>query len=212
MVKTLDLTGVRFGRLVATHRVTSPSVKAISRSVWLCKCDCGGSVEVVGTSLTSGNTESCGCIGREKTIARNTTHGGSSRPEYISWMAMRSRCNSPTNSKYAYYGGRGIGYHESWNDFQTFLSDMGERPAGATLERKDSNADYGPENCVWASRTSQARNRRITLRLTLKGVTKPLAEWSDLLGIPYYTLKARKMSLKWPDEKSLTTPVRGSKC
>lgn len=86
-------------------------------------------------------------------------HGHSSRvgvsPTYISWIGMRSRCDYPTHRKYHLYGGVGITYDPRWKDFKTFLADMGERPEGKTLDRKENHLGYHKENCVWATPTEQ---------------------------------------------------------
>lgn len=82
-------------------------------------------------------------------------------PTYKTWESMKSRCNNPCNERYKDYGGRGIQVCSSWNiSFDAFLADMGERPEGLTLDRKDNNKDYNKQNCRWASAAQQQRNTR----------------------------------------------------
>lgn len=98
--------------------------------------------------------------------------GGKVSPEYKSWESMKSRCSNQNTEKYARYGGRGITVCPEWQaSFAQFYADMGRRPAGMTLERKDNDLDYSPGNCVWASRTQQARNRHTNAPSGVVGVS-----------------------------------------
>ena len=101
---------------------------------------------------------------------------------------MRRRCNEVTHDQYKYYGGAGIKVCERWQDsFENFLADMGERPKGMTLDRKDPKGDYEPSNCRWATQKEQMNN---TTR-SVKFEGKTLTEWSEELGIKYDTLSYR---------------------
>lgn len=123
---------------------------------------------------------------------------------------MKSRCYSPANDAYENYGGRGIEVCPEWrDDFSQFLIDMGKRPSGLTLERIDNNGPYSKGNCRWASRAEQANNRRSSHVLTLNGVSRTVAEWATVTGLPIEVLYARVNKLKWNHQRALTQPLRG---
>ena len=134
----------------------------------------------------------------------HTTHTGSS-PTYKSWHMMKQRCYNPNNAQYHDYGGRGITMCAKWLSFENFLADMGERPDGTSLERKDNNIGYYPDNCRWATKSEQQRNRRTNVRLTLGNTTMILVDWAAKLDITPHALIGRLR--RWPLEKALTTPA-----
>ncbi len=143
-----DLTGKRFGMLVV--------VKRDYRFIWLCQCDCGTVCRVRSYNLCNGNTKSCGC---QRVKHRHTTHTTVS-PTYSVWRSMIQRCTNTKVNSYKLYGGRGITVCERWSDFSNFVADMGERPPGLSLDRRDNDKGYSKANCRWATAAEQTANRR----------------------------------------------------
>ncbi len=117
--------------------------------------------------------------------------GEPASPEYQSWQAMRSRCNRVGNVKYKLYGGRGIRVCASWSAFANFLADMGPRPPGTTLDRINSDGNYEPGNCRWATHLEQRRNRRDMKRYEYAGKRLTLHEIAKASGVSYYTIRGR---------------------
>lgn len=166
----VDVTGQRFGRLVAQAMVYE--FREDSKAT--CVCDCGSVITSLVYNLKNGNTSSCGCLSQEIRAARgrdmgsmqgkkNATHGMSATPTYKSWLDARKRCFSPQNKRYEDYGARGITMCAAWaKSFEAFHADMGTSPTGLTLDRRDVNGNYEPGNCRWATKTEQARNTRST--------------------------------------------------
>ena len=112
-------------------------------------------------------------------------------PIYASWQQMIQRCTNSNNPAFKNYGARGITVCDRWKHFPNFLADMSPRPEGMTIERKDNNLGYSPDNCKWATRSEQNRNRRNSLKVTIDGVTKHIRQWCEEYGISFNTVKSR---------------------
>lgn len=112
-------------------------------------------------------------------------------PLYSVWSDMRQRCRNPRYPQWKDYGGRGITICPTWDDYKQFAADMGERPAGHTLDRIDNDGPYSKENCRWASRKDQARNQRVTRTVLIEGLRYCAADLADLSGLKTDTIVQR---------------------
>lgn len=196
---TIDLTGKRFGRLfvLGLNHKTQKSViskrtgKTINRGYrqyYECICDCGKHSIVLEDNLKMGYTKSCGCIHSEVIKERNTKHGLSySRINKI-YRCMKQRCYNKKTPSYKYYGGRGITICDKWKDnftsFYNWAIKNGYKE-NLTIDRVDVNGNYCPENCRWATYSEQARNKRNNHLITFNGETHCIADWADILDVPY---------------------------
>lgn len=155
MTKLIVLTGQKFGRLTVTGRSEK---RRSAGALWECLCECGGVALSDSLKLRTGHTRSCGCMKVE--AVPNLSHGHSGTRTHRSWKEMRQRCLNPNSDQWQWYGGRGIGICPEWSSFERFLMDMGQRPAGKTIDRIDSDGGYEKANCRWATPTEQAETNR----------------------------------------------------
>jgi hypothetical protein len=190
-----DFIGKRFGRWTVLER---DGTNHPAR--WLCRCECGTVKSVNGSNLARGKTQSCGCLHKEM----KSTHGSTKTPTYAIWEGMIGRCTNPRNVAWKDYGGRGIFVCDRWRDFENFLADMKERPPGLTIERRDNDKGYSPQNCVWVSRAEQARNRRSNRLATLHGETLCVADWCDKLGVTRKMVYSR-LRRGWSTEEAIVS-------
>lgn len=200
-----DITGRSFDAWTALRFIEGSGSK---HPKWKCVCKCGNVRDIDYYALTGGRTRSCGCL-RQKLIGEKTrTHGKARTKIYSIWVGIITRCCNPNTPNFCDYGGRGITVCDRWrNSFENFYSDMGERPRGMSIERIDNDAGYSPENCKWATRAEQSRNRRNNRRLTLNGETRCLAEWSKITGLNPITITSR-LKRGWSEERALTEKLK----
>lgn len=209
--------GEKLGRLTV---VGVGGVNKRGRKLVAFTCDCGAAVEYQMTAVSSGNTLSCGCLRRDLLAAKNFKHGHrvreektgvKTRTEYTIWKRMRTRCNDESDRKYPAYGGRGIKCCDRWNDFELFLSDMGERPSlQHSLDRIDNNGNYEPGNVRWATASQQARNKRNSRFVEFEGKLVSLADLVERFNVRYGLVSGR-LGLGWPIERAISEPVQSNK-
>lgn len=204
----LIVPGDRFGRLEFLREIEStrrPNGRLIRRGIF--RCDCGVEKPISFVCVWSKETESCGCLIVEAVRAANTRHGLTNTPTHKSWESMLRRCENPNDKDYPRYGGRGIQVCERWSRFESFLEDMGQCPAGLTIERRNNNRHYCPSNCYWGTRKTQARNRSNNRVLTVRGVTGCISELCEHFQADYYRTMSR-LHLGWPIERALFEPLQ----
>lgn len=192
-----------------TGKITKPLSKTYGRWTVLehigqkarCRCECGTERLVVAYDLRKGVSTNCGCVRKETLPAAaksaNKVHGASKSTEYRVWVDMRRRCHSPERPDFHRYGGRGIEVCERWRDsFETFLADMGPRPKGRTLDRRDNDGPYSPTNCYWATKWEQERNKRTNVRVVVDGVAMIATDAAQKLGVSKNVVSRRMKSGK----------------
>ena len=199
------------GATVGYLTVLRPAPNKGQCTAWLCKCRCGKEIIMTTGSLRSGLNKSCGCYRATRNRLGNVTHGLSSERLYRLWIGMRSRCGNPRNSAYHNYGARGIMVCREWqNDFPAFYSwavSHGYKDQ-LTIERKDYNGNYEPENCTWIPKPEQSYNLRTNRLITCNGITKSIREWSLETGISVGAIKGRIDTMKWSVEDALRIPIQ----
>lgn len=171
------------------------------KEVCRCQCQCGTERTVDSYQLRKGYSQSCGCT-RNNRLRHGHARKGKLSPEWQAWNHMHQRCYNPKDKHYQDYGGRGISVCDEWMTFDAFLSDMGLRPTGCSLDRIDGSGNYFPSNCRWADKYTQAQNRRTVILIEFNGQKRCVAEWSRLLGINRRTIQARYYK-GWPTHEIL---------
>lgn len=209
--------GQRFGRL----RVFIPAGRYKGRPAALCICDCGTLKGARIGDLWSGGVRSCGCLNQERILKLNggkrLSCGLPSKdiPEYRIWMLMIQRCTNPKASGFDRYGAKGVEVCPRWrHSFDAFYEDMGPRPEGRfpsgysrySIDRRDSEAGYCPENCYWATSDVQTRNKGNNVWVTYQGERMCLGDAAARAGISARTVRGR-MKKGWPEENWFEPPT-----
>lgn len=204
----MNLEGKRFNRLVG--------IKEISPEKWEFRCDCGKVKTFYKFNVTSGKSQSCGCLRNERIKKANTTHGFAKTEVsvfYKKYQSAKNRCTNSRDKNFVKYGGKGIKF--LWSSFEEFKEDMYKSFVkhvdkfgikDTQIDRIDFNGNYCKENCRWATRIEQARNKSNNRILIFKGVSRCLPEWSDILNIPQKVI-TKRIWRGWSTKRALTTPV-----
>lgn len=165
------------------------------RSTSVVRCECGTIVTMKNCVLLSGVNKSCGCFAKIAIGLRAETHGlsvGEWEPTYTAWQNMMRRCYDEDNDQFERYGGRGITVCERWHDVELFSEDMGKRPSSLySIDRIRNSEGYGPDNCRWATKSDQAKNRRTTRLFTIGDKTLCIKDWARLWGVSSFVAKKR---------------------
>ena len=192
MGKKIPMIGRRFGRLTV---IDESGRDKYNNATWICKCDCGNVTRPISsTALRSGNTRSCGCYKIDKCAERLTTHGMSRTRLYKIWQNMNNRCYIESCGRFGRYGGRGITVCDEWrNSFESFRDwalANGYRD-NLTIDRKDNDKGYSPDNCRWATRREQQNNRECSIVVEVNGEPRTLSSLAIEHGVKYHTLWRR---------------------
>ncbi len=217
MSALIDLTGKTFGRWTVLRHVPGHG-----SGRWLCRCICNTKSIVQSKHLRTGRSISCGCLRTEQIVTRSTTHGHAGRTDksaaYKTWCDIIRRCDSTDRKDSYLYNLRGINVCDGFRVFENFLADMGERPDGKSIDRKDNDKSYdcghckdckrrgATANCRWATSKQQMRNTRRNHLVTIAGETHCLSEWAEIYGVSRDTFKYR-INAGWEPLRALTAPV-----
>ena len=205
--KYIDLTGDTYGRLtvIELSEKRSPS----KHVMWVCQCECGNTIIATSNHLRTGTTKSCGCLNKETraNLCRSRVKHGNARrgavsPEYMTWCNMISRCSEFSEDHMHYYD-RGISVCDRWLSFENFLSDMGRRPQGLSIDRIDNDKVYEPGNCRWATWRQQLNNKSTNRYIEVDGENISLADASRRYGLNYNTLRSRVYIMGMSGEQAI---------
>lgn len=205
----IDLTGQKFGYLTAIRR----DGRSGRNAAWRCECACGAIVTAASDRLREGKRKSCALNGHFWRPTYPESLAAKYKSEHVSWRSMRERCFNEKHQKYPTYGGRGITMCARWVSFETFVRDMGAKPAPSyTIERLDVNGNYEPGNCKWATRAEQSRNQRRSVYVDYEGVPMLLIDVVAKLVVAKLGLDRirvyNRLKLGWSLEEALSIPVK----
>lgn len=193
------------GQVFGLLKVTGENkVRIGKRSYVECLCDCGENKLIRIDILEAGGAKSCG---HQRSRVREE-HGRSYDKTYRVWRSMKLRCGNPKDRQFKNYGARGIKVCERWlHSYANFMADMGPRPEGLTLDRKNNNGNYEPDNCRWATTKEQGRNMRKTRKVNYQGKEISFQDFVEQVEMNEKTLYIRIFKKGWDVERAVNTPV-----
>jgi hypothetical protein len=199
----IDLKGRRFSRLFVLEFA---GIDRHHNSLWKCLCSCGNIKVIKGRNLIIKKNKSCGCLKKELNSGITTDGNGKKNKLYQVWSSMKCRCLNPLDKAFVNYGGRGIKVCDEWLEFKPFLdwSMISGYKKGLTIERKDNDGNYCPDNCTWISKSMQSKNRRGLIIITFNNVTMTRSDWAKSIGISKEALRLR-LNNGWSIDDALTT-------
>lgn len=204
MRKIHDLTGGKYGRLTVLG-IADRRKDGLYR--YRCLCECGIETVVIGRNLKNGHSKSCGCLHRDII----TTHGKTNSRLFGIWHSILQRCRNQNDKDYKNYGERGIEVCDEWkSNFQSFYDwAMANGYAdNLTIDRKDVNGNYCPENCRWATQKEQSNNKRSNRCISYNDRTMTLQQWAEEIGISPDALYRRIEIYGWSVEKAFNKPLQ----
>lgn len=183
MAAKTDITGQRFGKLVALNRAPPKN----GQNFWAFACDCGRQKSIRRSHVTAGRTTNCGCG------SPSLRHGMAHTRVWQTWKSMKQRCNNPNTVAFHRYGGRGISYCSEWESFEPFLqwATSAGYADNLELDRIDNDGNYTPENCQFISHRENSQKTGSVRMIQVGGLMVPVAEAARRHGIEVSTLKTR---------------------
>ena len=199
--KRIDLTGQQFGRLTVLKFAEMDKGR---NSKWLCECECGNEKIVYMSGLRTGDSQSCGCLMKERVRKAVTIHGMTGSAVHNAWNFIKKSCYNINDKEYEKYGAKGIKLCERWKDsFENFYEDMGDRPSDTyILGRINTKDNFEPSNCKWMTRIEKNNNRKNNTWLQIENESKTTSEWARISGTNYNTIKSR-LRIGWSHKEAV---------